>query len=132
MLLHGGGCLEQHYFSTYMFGDVVSRLNRLHKAGFCTLWSMTVHEVVLEVFKESKDEVVAVLKIDQQVIGLGEESISSVGNDHHLGLFQGWSQIEIVKILIVRDEAHFHSVSARKASLLNYSLDCMRSLLEIA
>jgi hypothetical protein len=47
-----------------MFGDVISRFDRLHKAGFCTLRSMTVNEIVLEVFKECQYKVVAVLKID--------------------------------------------------------------------
>lgn len=114
--------MEEYHLAANMLDNVVCTLKSRYEA---TLPSVSPRKVLWHVVEQVDDEVIAVLKVHQEVIGLGHEHVFRICANHHLGLLQSGLQVVEVHIIVVGEEGNLSSLAShsRKKLLLNHTLD---------
>lgn len=95
---------------------------------------LSIRKVQGQIIQQIHNQVIALTKVDQEVLWLGREHIGHVGYHHHLGLLQNRLQVVVVHILVVTQESYLGSLVGNTCKLLvlDYTLDGRTGKLKIA
>lgn len=125
-------CLEEHQFASDALSDFVSDLDCRNEGSFHSLWCHGIGEVVMEIFEQRQNQIVAIIQIHKQIILLRQKGFHTIRANDHLRIFQSRSQIEVVQVLVVGEEAHAHTILPRHSTFFKGSFYCVSSLLDIS
>lgn len=76
-----------------------------------------------QVVEQLADYIVRVVQSDKKVIWLRQVVLAGIRHHQHLRLFQCASQIEIVEVFVIGEEADTDAISTRQSAFFDYTFD---------
>lgn len=113
--------LEEHHFTT---DSLDQRVGALEGRDEARLGSRLLGKVIRQVVEQVQHEIVALVEVHQEILGLRHEELVGIRHDKHLRLLKDGLQVVELNVLVVSEEAHVYAFArhARQQLLLNHAL----------